>query len=210
MSLLKFKSTKFGFTKNTVLEEISGALGAGSFALEGVNGSGKTTAISTIAGIIRPLSGDIEIDGCSLKNDAVNAKLAMSYMPDEACAYPFMTGKDLLSMVAYFKRCKIGLDINQMIEALSIEQFIGARFDTMSLGTQRKFTFVAAFLGAPKVLLLDEPMNGLDKASVALMSGYLNEYATQCAIIFSSHQDKLKDDLGAKVLHISQKKLLGL
>ena len=210
MSLLKFKNTVIGFSRKAVLEDIDGALDAGSFALEGVNGSGKTTTINTVAGILKPLAGSIEINGFNLNSDTMNAKLAMSYMPDEASVYPFMTGKDLLSMIGYFKSCEIDSETVDMIEALNITQYLEARFDMMSLGTQRKFSFVGALLGKPKVLLLDEPMNGLDKASVDLMSEYLRAIATKSVVIFTSHQDKLKDDLGARVLQISDKMLLGL
>lgn len=210
MSLLKFKNTVIGFARNPILEDVDGELHAGSFALEGVNGSGKTTTINTVAGIVKPLAGSIEINGFNLNTDAINAKLAMSYMPDEVSVYPFMTGKDLLSMIGYFKNCEIDSETVDMIEALDITQYLGVRFDMMSLGTQRKFSFVAALLGKPKVLLLDEPMNGLDKASVEIMSEYLRMIATKSVVVFSSHQDKLKEDLGAKILQISDKKLLGL
>lgn len=210
MSMLKFKNTVIGFARKPVLEDVDGELDAGSFALEGVNGSGKTTMINTVAGILKPLAGSIEINGYNLNSDAINAKLAMSYMPDEASVYPFMTGKDLLSMIGYFKSCEIDSETFDMIEALNISHYLTSRFDMMSLGTQRKFSFVAALLGKPKVLLLDEPMNGLDKASVEIMSGYLKAIATKSAVVFSSHHDKLKDDLEARVLKISDKMLLGL
>ena len=208
MTTLILKNTVFGFSNRTILNDINETLDQGSYCLEGENGSGKSTTLKTLAGILKPIAGAIIVNNFDLTTHAFEAKCHLSYMPDEPCVYPFMTGSDLIHMVAYFKQTKTNEFTHSLIKDLGIEPYMGTRFDAMSLGTQRKFTFVCALLNKPKLLLLDEPMNGLDALSIDVICAALKNIAHDSLILFSSHQPTLKYFLNAHVLKISEKKLL--
>src|SRR5690606_6030036 len=89
----------------------------------------------------------------------------LGFAPAESPLHPFMTGEELLNLVAAAKRTGIDALVEGLVGDFRLRPHLGKRFDAMSLGTQKKIMLCAAWIGAPKVVILDEPSNGLDPVS---------------------------------------------
>jgi heme-transporting ATPase len=175
--------------------------GPGAHALMGPNGSGKSTLLRSLAGALRPASGTVTIAGHDLARDPLAARRRLGYAPDETAAYPFMTPAELLRFVASAKGADIAADF---VDALGLTPHLDQRFDTLSLGTQKKAMLAAAWIGDPAVLLLDEPGNGLDAAArAALVTRIVGAAATR-TILFVTHDAELVAETGAHIIRMDR------
>ena len=146
--------------------------------------------------------GRVWIDGIDLMQAPESAKRRLSYVPDESPIHPFMTGAELLHFVAAAKRSGIDADVDDLIRAFDVGQHLHTRFDAMSLGTRKKMMLCAAWIGAPRVLLLDEPSNGLDLASRNHLVWRLQQWGRQSAILFTAHDEEFVSGCGAAVVEM--------
>ncbi|MBV1883239.1 MAG: ABC transporter ATP-binding protein [Pseudomonadales bacterium] len=175
------------YKNKLALDGFSRTFGYGCYRLNGPNGAGKTTIMQSVAGIVPLDQGHIKVGNIDLEQNPMKAKRLISYMPDKPMVYPFMTGKELLNIVAQSKKVKLDKQIKGYIDDLGIEQYLNTKFETMSFGTQRKFTLISALIGAPLVMLMDEPLNGLDQCSLEFLLSYLEIKRSECTILFSDH-----------------------
>jgi ABC-2 type transport system ATP-binding protein len=178
------------------------AFATGVHALRGTNGIGKSTLLRILAGAQPADAGRVWIDGIDLMQAPEDAKTRLSYVPDESPIYPFMTGEELLHFVAAVKRTGIDAIVNDLIGAFDLARHLRTRFDAMSLGTQKKMMLCAAWIGAPKVLLLDEPSNGLDLASRDHLIRLLRHWGRENAILFAAHDEEFVSACGAAVVEM--------
>jgi len=175
------------YKNKLVLDRFSKTFGYGCYRLNGPNGAGKTTIMQSLAGIVPLAQGRIKVGSIDVEQNPIKAKKLISYMPDKPMVYSFMTGKELLNIVAQAKQVELGDEIDRHIEDLGVRQYLNTKFKTMSFGTQRKFTLVSALIGAPSVMLMDEPLNGLDMCSLDILISYLEKFRSERTIIFSDH-----------------------
>jgi ABC-2 type transport system ATP-binding protein len=144
------------------------------------------------------------IDGYSLARSPEVARQLLSYVPDECPIYPFMTGKDLLQFVTLTKRAVVEEDLIQMIQDFNLGSQLDARFDAMSLGTQKKVLLCAAVIGAPRVVLMDEPSNGLDRHARERLITLILSWRSRATILFATHDAELVAATGAASLEMEQ------
>lgn len=144
----------------------------------GKNGTGKSTLLRLLVGLDAPDSGSI------ILNNAKN----LFYVPDDLAVYPFLTGKELLSWLAKARTNKVN-EITQMIDQFELQPHLNTRISDMSFGTKKKFLLSSALIGHPNFIILDEPLNGLDKKSQQMLFMLLQEKATYCGIILTTHHD---------------------
>lgn len=140
------------------------------FSLIGPNSSGKTTIVKTVAGLLSVDRGKVTIGGLDLARDSVAAKRLIGYIPDEPAAWSGMTGEELLHFVGALYGMDVSLRrerIAEMLPLFSLEGIAGDYFDNYSRGNKQKFSILAALLHEPKLLLVDEPIVGLDPGSAA-------------------------------------------
>ncbi len=130
------------------------------YALVGANGAGKSTLIRTIVGIIRPDAGRITVCGHSIER-GVEAKRMMGYLPEELTLYERLTGREYLELVAGLKRADAE-QIEEAIDFAELREVAGKWVGGYSLGMRKKLGLASALIGSPPVLVLDEPLNGLD------------------------------------------------
>lgn len=202
---LQLRDVGMDFPNGTpMLRQVSLSLTCGAYALTGINGAGKSTFLTMCAGIVVPVQGDILIAGHSLKTQTLQAKSKLGFMPDQPCVYPFLTGESYLKLIASCKRLPRLDDLNELLYRLSLADKLHLRFQAMSLGMQRKFMLVASLMGDPEVVLLDEPINGLDQAAVACLSTLLRQLADRKVILASSHEPPFIEDIKATVLRLDQ------
>ena len=149
------------------------------FGWLGPNGSGKTTTIKMITGLYRPTRGRVSIGGFDLEKEPIKAKALVGYIPDEPFVYEQLTGFEFLNFVgAIFgippapRRAKIA----GLLELFPNMESVDGCFQDYSRGTKQKFTILAALLHDPQVLVIDEPMVGLDPESIRIFKNMLRDF----------------------------------
>jgi ABC-type multidrug transport system ATPase subunit len=199
--VLTFEQVDKSFGNKNILRQARGSFAPGAYALRGPNGIGKSTLLRILAGIVEPDSGTIHVGTHSLTTAPLAAKARLSYVPDECPVYPFMSGHEFLRFVAWAKGCKVDADVIDIAQRLGLAPHLDTRFADMSLGTQKKTMLAAAWIGAPLVLLFDEPSNGLDMAAREVLVDMMKAARQRCTMLVSTHDEDFIAALGAQVIH---------
>lgn len=195
------------YSGRAIFHSVDCAFAAGVWALRGPNGIGKSTLLRLLAGAQAADVGHVWIDGIDLMQAPEDAKRRLSYVPDESPIYPFMTGEELLRFVSNAKRTEVGATAFGLIQAFGLARDLRTRFDALSLGGRKKMMLCAAWIGAPRVVLLDEPSNGLDLASRDHLVHMIRRVGHESAILFSAHDTDFVAACGATVIEMQS--LLG-
>ncbi|MBB3229159.1 ABC-2 type transport system ATP-binding protein [Luteibacter sp. Sphag1AF] len=178
------------FRNKTVFENFTHRFEAGCHLIEGVNGVGKSTLLGAIAGHVK-YSGRIVIGGHDLTASPVKARQCLVYLPDNPTFYPFLTGREFVEFVVRAHGRALILEqknFDFLACRLRVKDHLDTRFKDASLGTRRKFFLLAAFVLSPGVLVLDEPFNGLDAATVIEVLEMLSDAATSAVVLVTCHQ----------------------
>jgi ABC-2 type transport system ATP-binding protein len=199
-SVLRFEGLSASYGGRLVFTSAGLSLPEGVYALQGANGIGKSTMLRLLAGAQPADSGEVWIDGISLMQSPQEARRRLSYVPDESPIYPFMTGKDLLNFVAVAKRVGLDEPIADLVRDLDLSSQLDVRFDAMSLGTQKKMLLCAAWIGAPRLILMDEPSNGLDRRSRVRLIALLEFWSDRGTVLFTSHDAEFMAATGANII----------
>ncbi|MEO7496111.1 MAG: ABC transporter ATP-binding protein [Massilia sp.] len=198
--MLRFEHLCKSYGDKRVLNKVSGHLVRGTFALRGPNGIGKSTLLGVLAGAVDADSGAVWIDQQALGEAPLAARQRLAYAPDECPVYPFMTGHELLAFVAFAKQCALAPQVNEIVAGFGLGAHLGKRCGEMSLGTQKKLMLAALWIGDPRVMLLDEPSNGLDAAARALLIDLLHARSSASVILVSTHDHEFAQAIGATVI----------
>jgi len=135
----------------------------------GPNGAGKTTTIKMIAGLIRPTQGLIRVCGFDVSASPLEVKRRIGYVPESAALYDTLTPNEHLSLMAELhglERSEAARRIGALLGSFGLREAANQSIESLSKGMRQKVLLSAAFVHDPEVLLLDEPLNGLDVASV--------------------------------------------
>ncbi|WJQ05165.1 ABC transporter ATP-binding protein [Geobacillus stearothermophilus] len=159
------------------------------FGFLGPNGAGKTTTIRMLVGLIRPTTGTVAIGGYDLHRQFTDAIRQIGCIVENPEMYPYLTGWENLE---HFARMMPGIGADRIMEVaklVGLEQRIHDRVDTYSLGMRQRLGIAQALLGKPKVLILDEPTNGLDPAGIREMRAFIRFLAETegLSVLVSSH-----------------------
>jgi ABC-2 type transport system ATP-binding protein len=182
------------------------------FAFIGPNGAGKTTTIKSIVGINDITEGDIFVDGISVKNNAIECKKRIAYIPDNPDIYASLTGLQFINLIADI----FGVSFEERQEKtekyagiFEIKNDLNSPISTYSHGMKQKVVLISALVHSPKLLVLDEPFVGLDpKASFALKE-IMKEFVKEGnAIFFSTHVLEVAEKLCNKVAIINHGKIV--
>jgi ABC-2 type transport system ATP-binding protein len=157
------------------------------FGFLGPNGAGKTTTIRIIAGLSLPTSGTVLVNGIDVLADPVRAKSVLGYVPDRPYLYEKLTGRELLHFVADlyrkdWKQCEPGAVA--LLRYLDLGDWIDARIENLSHGMKQKLVLVAALVHDPSVLVIDEPMVGLDALAQRQVRELLRNLAREGKTVF--------------------------
>ncbi len=155
----------------------------------GPNGSGKTTTIRLLMGLLRPSAGRASILGRDCHADAVALKRDIGYLPDEPFLYPYLTGLETLELVAGlhgFTTADARRRADAAAERMGLAEAARAYTVTYSLGMKKRLALALALVHEPRVLILDEPTNGLDPAGARQMRAAIVEYAAGGRTVFMS------------------------
>ncbi len=155
----------------------------------GPNGSGKTTTIRLLMGLLRPTTGQATILGRDCHADATVLKRDVGYLPDEPFLYPYLSGLETLEFVAHLHGLRgraACMRAAQLCERFGLGTDARAYTSTYSHGTRKRLALAAALLHEPKVLILDEPTNGLDPRGARDMRELVSELAAGGRTVFLS------------------------
>ena len=172
--------------------------------LVGPNGAGKTSTLHSLAGIVRPTSGEVRVDGHDIVADAVAAKRELAFVPDEPQLFEYMTVDDHLRFVArLYGVADAATRIEPLLQELELADKRTALPAELSRGMRQKLAIACAFLHQPKALLLDEPLTGLDPLGIRRMkAAILRRAQAGTAVILSSHLLHLVEELCTRILII--------
>jgi ABC-2 type transport system ATP-binding protein len=187
--MLQIQNLKKAYSGHTIVRVPTLTLAHGIHWFKGANGSGKTTFFRVLSGML-PFEGNITLDGFDIRKNAVDYRLRINYGEAEP-AYPdFVTAHDLIQFVKITKKAT-NQQVTSLIEKLNIGSFIHQPVATYSSGMLKKTSLLLAFLGSPKVIILDEPLITIDDATVNLMYDLILDYYQNRGVLFmlSSHQD---------------------
>jgi ABC-2 type transport system ATP-binding protein len=172
--------------------------------LVGPNGAGKTTTLRCLAGIIPPTTGRIRVAGFDLADDPVRAKNALAFLPDEPRLFDYLTVIEHLNLVARLYNVP---DWRPKADALLAELELTEKRDQLpgelSRGMKQKLSIACGFLHQPRLILLDEPLTGLDPLGIRRMKESLRARAAAGAtLLLSSHLLSLVEEISTRVLVI--------
>ena len=161
------------------------------FAFIGHNGAGKTTTIKSIVGINNFTSGDIKINGISIKDKPIECKKMLAYIPDNPDIYPALTGIQYLNLIADFFKVEKDLRktlIEKYSKLLELENNLNSPISNYSHGMKQKLVLISAFIHSPKLIVMDEPFVGLDPKASFIIKNIMKEFVSNGgAIFFSTH-----------------------
>lgn len=193
-----------GLTINVKAGEFYGFLGP--------NGAGKTTTIKMITGLFNPTSGSIKVDGYDVAEQPLVAKKRIGYIPDQPFLYEKLTGREFLFFSAGLY--KIGHDeaageIDNLMKLLEIGSWADQRSENYSQGMRQRIVIAAALIHGPLLLVVDEPMVGLDPRSANIVKNLFRERAKNGAAIFmSTHSLQVAEELCDRVGIIKEGRLI--
>lgn len=158
--------------------------------LLGHNGAGKTTIMKMISGFLENDCGEVTLDGVSLKEDPKKLQQKLGYLPENLPVYPEMSVAEYLDYAADLKGLKgntKNAEIKKAISATDIGDKLLAPIETLSRGYKQRVGVAQAILGQPKLLILDEPTNGLDPEQTRQMRKLIKQIAEKATVILSTH-----------------------
>ncbi|WAA12004.1 ABC transporter ATP-binding protein [Fervidibacillus halotolerans] len=187
LQLINLKKT---INKKEIIKGISLQVNQGEvYGLIGPNGAGKTTTIRMIVGLMNMTDGDIKILGQSIRLNFSDSIRNVGAIVENPEFYPFMTGMQNLKHFAKMYDHLSEERIKEVVSLLGLEKVIHQKVKTYSLGMRQRLGIAQAILHKPKVLILDEPTNGLDPAGIREIREYIRKLADEehVAVIISSH-----------------------
>ena len=172
-------------------------------ALIGPNGSGKSTTVKMITGLLQATTGSVTIDGKNIATNPIAAKQQLGYIPDDPYVWSGMTGEEFL----HFTGALYGMDeqarqksINPLLKSFSLESIAQTYFEDYSRGNKQKFTIIAALMHEPRVLVVDEPIVGLDPTSVEIAKDLFRAHAAKGnAVLLITHTLSVAEELATRV-----------
>ena len=184
------------------------------FALLGPNGSGKTTTLKMLLGLVQPDSGTVNVLGLDVQKQPVEVKRLVGYVPESPNIYEFLTGIEYLDFIGDIYGMQTSEKkqrITEYLKALQLEGREGDMINSYSDGMKKKITLISAFLHKPKLLILDEPLNALDPRSARIVKDFLHELKAQgVTTIMSTHVLEIAEALCDRIGIMYQGKLLAL
>lgn len=161
------------------------------FGFLGPNGAGKTTTLRMIAGILRPTAGTIHIQGIDLDRDPIAAKSLLGFIPDRPFIYEKLTGAEFLRFVASLYQqggAAVERRAEELLALFDLSEWRNELVESYSHGMRQKLIIASAFVHKPQVIVVDEPMVGLDPKAARILKDLFREYVARGhTIMMSTH-----------------------
>ncbi|MDD4057224.1 MAG: ABC transporter ATP-binding protein [Bacilli bacterium] len=214
--MLEIKNLSKTYTKGKkAVDDVSLVIDSGEiFAFIGHNGAGKTTTIKCVVGILDFETGEIYIDGLSVKKNPLECKRRTAYIPDNPDIYESLTGIQYLNFISdiyQISKDERSEGIKKYADMFEITKNLGDIISSYSHGMKQKLALISALIRKPKLLILDEPFVGLDpKASYQVKEVMKEMCAEGTSIFFSTHVLEVAEKLCNKVAIIKNGKIIAV
>jgi ABC-type multidrug transport system ATPase subunit len=192
------------FGPRWILREVSLSCAAGEVVVvTGENGAGKSTLLRIVVGLIEPDQWHVSLGGARLSGGGVAARRHLGYVPDSTEPLPDLTPEELVALVAALKGAPAPEEGWPLIDQLGARPIWRQRLSTLSLGQRKRAALLAALVGGPWLLVLDEPSNGLDPAGVSLLLQLIGERRRRgLGTLLSSNDAAFIEALGGTRVHL--------
>jgi ABC-2 type transport system ATP-binding protein len=182
------------------------------YGLLGPNGAGKTSTIKVLVGVLEPRAGSVEVYETPISNE-VASKSEVGYVPEEVILLDALTPREFFEFISSIRRLEKNLAnprLERFVSAFELKQYFDTPIAALSMGNKQKVALVAALLHDPKLLILDEPLIGLDARSSKILKELITFHAKKGgAVIFSTHIMEVAEKLCTKVGIINKGKIVG-
>jgi ABC-2 type transport system ATP-binding protein len=211
--IVNFDKVTFCYDRTEVLHDLSFILKKGEIVgLLGPNGAGKTTTIKIIAGILAPGAGSVSVCGLPVPEQAVSVKQRIGYVPEAAALFECLTGQEFLELSGRLHDVEeetLQARMRSILETFDLYSERVSRLDTYSKGMRQKILIAAALLHNPDLVLLDEPLSGLDVNASIMIKDLLAALALDGkTILYSSHVLDVVEKVCDRVLIIHEGSLI--
>lgn len=184
------------------------------FSILGPNGAGKTTTLKIVTGLLRPTEGTVSINGLDVTAQATEAKKLISFIPDVPYVYEKLTGREFLHFIGEvydMNKEDYTEKTDHLLGLFHIEDYGNQLMESYSHGMKQKVVICSALLHDPKIIIIDEPMVGLDPKSIRLVKDILRNHANNGTTIFmSTHTLDLAEEVSDRIGIIHKGRLVGL
>ncbi|MGB2591619.1 MAG: ABC transporter ATP-binding protein [Candidatus Acidiferrum sp.] len=153
----------------------------------GPNGSGKSTTVKMLTGLLEPSSGQVLFDGKNIHQDLVAYRKHLGYVPEEANLYPYLTGREYLELVGTLRgmpQQRMKAKIDSFLELFSLFPHRHVALSSYSKGMRQRILLISALMDNPDVLILDEPLSGLDVTSALIFRNLIQSLSAKGKTIF--------------------------
>lgn len=213
--IIELKSLSKDYGSIQALNNVSLTVYRGEiFGYIGGNGAGKSTTLKILAGIIKPSSGDAIIDGHSLLSAPLEVKAKIGFVPETGAIFEKLTAREYLTIIGQLYKLPNDLlvaRINEWMQFFRISERIDQRMEIFSKGTKQKICIIAALLHDPELLLLDEPLTGLDSEAVVLMKDLLKRLsAMNKTIFYTSHLLDIVEKICSRIAVLHKGNIINL
>jgi ABC-2 type transport system ATP-binding protein len=202
--MIEFNDVTRTYGERVAVSHLSLTVRAGElFCFLGPNGAGKTTSIKMLVGLLRPTSGALNVCGHNLTTQHREAAQSIGYVPDEPYLYDKLTGREFLQFVAGMygmSRADEREGIAENSAALDLGGFVDDLTETYSHGMKQRLVFAAALLHRPPVLVIDEPLVGLDPRTARIVKDLMRKKADEGATVFvSTHSLAMVEEIADRI-----------
>lgn len=183
------------------------------YGLLGPNGAGKSTLIKIINGLVEPTSGGVRVLGLDPEESPVEVKSKIGYVPENTMLYESLSPRDFFEFVASVRKLDKALAddrVTRLSAAFGLQDYYDSPIATLSMGTKQKVAIVAALIHEPTLLVLDEPLNGLDAKSSRIFKDLISLHTQRPGhgVIFSTHIMEIAEHLCTRIGIIYQGKIV--
>ena len=203
--MIRFENVSFAYDPvRPVFRDLDLEIGPGLSLISGPNGSGKSTLLKLAAGVEPPDKGRIFIEGLDLWKSEAAARRSLAYVPEQADLTPYAAIRDILALVARLRREPPRAAV-EALAAAGLEGLGGRSIRELSLGQKRRVTFAAAFIGRPSHLLLDEPLDAMDRPMRGTILDWLaRRLAEGASAVLVSHETAPFSGLAPRTLDMGR------
>lgn len=211
--MLQFKNVVKHFGSFSAVNDISLKINKGElFGFLGPNGAGKTTSIKMLTGLYSITRGSILIDNIDISKNPINAKKIFGYVPDQPYIYEKLTGLEYLYFCGglyELPKSVIKNKIEELVEILQIGNWLNKRTESYSQGMKQRIIIASAFIHNPSLIIIDEPMVGLDPQSAHLVKKLLVDQTKLGKTVFmSTHSLNIVEEICTRVGIINNGKII--
>lgn len=210
--MINIKNITINYGKKNAIENFTYEFAEGKiFAIIGKNGCGKSTLLKAIMSILKLSSGNIYVNNIDISSSILYKK-NIGYVPENIYLFEKFTGFEYLSFIGRFRGINnLKFKILELAKLSEISYLLDQTISTYSKGTKQKLVFIGAIIHNPKILILDEPFDGMDQLTVLKYIDFLKFFAKNGGtVIFTSHDENVISNLSDKIIVLNEGKILNV